>query len=542
MRADSLSDRISVQAAHTRASSRKGTEKTIREHSEAETLGESTATPRYFGSYGKLKGFITTCLREDVITDKYFDELNEALEDISDHGKEKDRKRHITVHLRNMINLEEGGEEEAMGLVMDGLSLMEMETSEIMVQKPAALNEAAFKAKGKAESANLLGDMHFDCRMQGNMRENVQTVTYGYSSPYNLVGKYKINLPTLHNWVGAIAKAYTSSAYHNWRHALDVFQFIHVSVAVGDAGEYFYFQDLLALFTGAIAHDVGHTGVNNAFLVNTGAKLAITYNDRSPLENMHASVCFETLAQPGNNFLDVLKAHEHKGVRLKIIENILATDMSHHFELTDKFGARVQMREEQPFSRGRKTERDGSSTHELGGVSEKVIGTKEDRRLLMQAFTHMADLGHSCRPWDIHKEMCLALEEEFFLQGDRERKAGLAVSPMMDRSKDSMASGQGFFLDKLVRPILEPCCTFLSMELADFWEENLDTNMKNWSLLVTAKGKLSIKELLPHEAEVFKAAAEGEDLSMVATPSRRSSPTMEKVNSGGKNRRVRLRD
>ena len=52
--------------------------------------------------------------------------------------------------------------------------------------------------------------------------------------------------------------------------------------------------EMFALLTSALAHDVGHPGVNNAFLVNTGAPLAMRYNDISPLENMHASIMFET--------------------------------------------------------------------------------------------------------------------------------------------------------------------------------------------------------------------------------------------------------
>jgi cAMP-specific phosphodiesterase 4 len=45
------------------------------------------------------------------------------------------------------------------------------------------------------------------------------------------------------------------------------------------------------LFAGAV-HDVQHPGVNNAFLCNTEHDIAITYNDTSPLENMHCATAF----------------------------------------------------------------------------------------------------------------------------------------------------------------------------------------------------------------------------------------------------------
>merc|ERR1712196_270211 len=93
--------------------------------------------------------------------------------------------------------------------------------------------------------------------------------------------------------------------------------------------------------------------------------------------------------------------------------------------------------------------------------------SKEDRRLLMQAFIHMADLSHCARPWSVHRTLVACLEEEFFSQGDQEKAAGLPISPMMDRSKDSAATGQGFFLEKLVRPMLEPYSAFVIESFRD---------------------------------------------------------------------------
>lgn len=46
------------------------------------------------------------------------------------------------------------------------------------------------------------------------------------------------------------------------------------------------------MYVAAASHDYDHTGTNNLFHVNSRSELAITYNDKSPLENHHVSSLF----------------------------------------------------------------------------------------------------------------------------------------------------------------------------------------------------------------------------------------------------------
>jgi hypothetical protein len=58
----------------------------------------------------------------------------------------------------------------------------------------------------------------------------------------------------------------------------------------------------------AACHDVGHPGVNNIFLIETKAEMAIRYNDSMVLENFHVATTFEILKTPKYNlFSDLTK-------------------------------------------------------------------------------------------------------------------------------------------------------------------------------------------------------------------------------------------
>ena len=140
--------------------------------------------------------------------------------------------------------------------------------------------------------------------------------------------------------------------YHNFRHVVDVLQ----------ASFYFLLQlgtlppysspaaasetvkvvspiaallkpfDALTLLIAAIGHDVGHPGVNNAFLVALKAPLAQLYNDNSVLEAFHCAAYSQILRRYWST------AFEDTNLRRLLIKSILATDMGVHFKYMADLG------------------------------------------------------------------------------------------------------------------------------------------------------------------------------------------------------------
>ena len=74
---------------------------------------------------------------------------------------------------------------------------------------------------------------------------------------------------------------------------------------------------------------------------------ATFYNDRSVLENHHASASWNLLySDEKHNFLENLDTTEWKRLRFLIVEAILATDLKKHFDILDQFSNKTR----QPLS------------------------------------------------------------------------------------------------------------------------------------------------------------------------------------------------
>lgn len=132
--------------------------------------------------------------------------------------------------------------------------------------------------------------------------------------------------------------------YHNFRHVIDVMQAtFYFLIQLGTIEPFGTIQqssnsqharspiaaslrplDALTMLITAIGHDVGHPGVNNAFLVALNAPLAQLYNDRSVLEAFHCAAFSQILRRYWK------AAFEHLEMRKLMINSILATDMGLH--------------------------------------------------------------------------------------------------------------------------------------------------------------------------------------------------------------------
>lgn len=128
-----------------------------------------------------------------------------------------------------------------------------------------------------------------------------------------------------------------TNPYHNWLHAVDVTHCVHQFLIMCKTREFFSAAHRFALIMAAVCHDVGHPGLNNPFLVESRDPLALRYNDKSPLENMHCAIMFEyALLAPETSILHKASKNVYMDIRQVAVEAILHTDMVWHFSMVNE--------------------------------------------------------------------------------------------------------------------------------------------------------------------------------------------------------------
>ena len=117
------------------------------------------------------------------------------------------------------------------------------------------------------------------------------------------------------------------------------------------------------------------------------------------------------LADPALDILSALPEEERAMARKLIIELVLATDLARHFDFISSLNSL-------PPGPLRPSERPEPS-------------------LCLTLAIKCADLGHSVKRWELHREWTRRVTDEFYALGDRERAAGLPISTFCDRHKDT---------------------------------------------------------------------------------------------------------
>ncbi|KAF9804246.1 hypothetical protein SFRURICE_020674 [Spodoptera frugiperda] len=255
----------------------------------------------------------------------------------------------------------------------------------------------------------------------------VKYLGYELLNRYGMIHKFKVPPTTLENFLNRIEEGYCKfhNPYHNNLHAADVAQTVHYMLCQTGLMNWLSDLEIFATLVAAVVHDYEHTGTTNNFHVMSGSDTALLYNDRAVLENHHISAAFRLMRDEECNLLQNLSREEFREFRTLVIDMVLATDMSFHFQQLKNMRSLLSLAE--PHCR-------------------QVQGS--------------LSLFYIAR-WDLHHRWTMSLLDEFFLQGDKERDLGLPFSPLCDRNNTLVAESQIGFIEFIVEPSMGVCADML---------------------------------------------------------------------------------
>ncbi|XP_017759723.1 PREDICTED: high affinity cAMP-specific and IBMX-insensitive 3',5'-cyclic phosphodiesterase 8A-like isoform X2 [Eufriesea mexicana] len=290
------------------------------------------------------------------------------------------------------------------------------------------------------------------------------TIMNLYRVPARLSCEEKI----IQNWLTVIEMNYQAqNSYHNSTHAADVLQATARFMQSERLKQILEPLDEVATLVAAAAHDVDHPGRSSQFLCNSDNKLAILYNDLSVLESHHAALTFKlSLSDDNVNIFKNLERETYKQFRQTVIDMILATEMTKHFEHLAKFmnvcSARIV------------------DNQQLDAYSDtvdmSVVLQPENVVLVKRMMIKCADVSNPTRPLRCCIEWARRIAEEYFNQTDEEKKLKLPVlMPMFDRLTCSIPKAQIGFVDFIINDMVEAWDAFIDMpEMVGYMRQNYE--------------------------------------------------------------------
>jgi 3',5'-cyclic-nucleotide phosphodiesterase len=277
---------------------------------------------------------------------------------------------------------------------------------------------------------------------------------------FHFLEKFHITAERFYKFIYRISSKYTHTFYHNFTHACDVTQCIFFQVTVGKVGSQYEDWELFALFVAAICHDTNHRGLNNVYNVKAETPLGILFKDMSVMEMWHISQSIPDVDADDINLFGFFEPARQVQLWRLFTQLILATDMAHHFELVKKAGAALD--------------------------ENKFDFTNPEFRLLgLQLLLKVGDISNVSRPFPLAEKWCEILDNEFFHQGDLEKKSSFGLtSPLDDRDNSNRPKSQASFYKLICLPIYQTVARLYPPLQVNVY--SINSNLAEWQKRIAA--------------------------------------------------------
>ena len=347
---------------------------------------------------------------------------------------------------------------ETIDLSSDAFVLSDSEKSQLTVFDSLFLNEDGYKLPGNPDKESLRA--FFEDLRKGYFQKDVLI-------DYNFIRK----------------------EYHTFTHAMDVMITTHALLNSGGA-VYLNQGERASLVLAALGHDALHTGVNNSFLVQTNHPYFQELGENSLQEKRSANFVLMLLDKHGilttTDGMDETEKNKITEARNLIEQSILWTDIKRHKEQMKavslaKEGILITLKEQR---------KDASNLRIVGvrkqdlseGINISSLLDAETRILMGSFILHCADISNPGKDWVKCERWAVLVMNEFFSQGDLQKKLGLEPSMNCDRSTVSVPGCQVGFGKFVIHNLY----TLLEETLHDgggYLLENFASNQQKWKNL-----------------------------------------------------------
>ena len=264
---------------------------------------------------------------------------------------------------------------------------------------------------------------------------------------FEIIQNEIIPKPIFKNFIEKIVSNYDriNAIYHNDLHAGDVMQTSNTIITKGNLSQKMKLGQLdsFSLLVACLCHDYKHPGQNNLYQINAKTKYAMRYNDISVLENYHVSQTFKLIQKDEYNIFCNFSPEEYRISRRRMIDNILSTDMTNHQKVLSAI--KIKM-DNYDIKKGKNFEKIfQEQIDDLGKLFE-------NQQCILNMIIHFSDISNPAKPNKISNEWTKRVYEEFFIQGDLEKKKGLRVSMFCDRETTNINKAMIGFINFVVLP------------------------------------------------------------------------------------------
>uniref|UniRef100_A0A673J1R1 Phosphodiesterase n=1 Tax=Sinocyclocheilus rhinocerous TaxID=307959 RepID=A0A673J1R1_9TELE len=292
----------------------------------------------------------------------------------------------------------------------------------------------------------------FDRLTNGN---SLVFLTFHLLNQYGLIELFQLDMVKLRRFLVLVQEDYhNQNPYHNAVHAADVTQAMHCYLREPKLAQSLTSFDILLGLLAAATHDLDHPGVNQPFLIKTNHYLAALYRNTSVLENHHWRSAVGLLRE--TELFSHLPVED--SIERQLGSLILATDISRQNEYLSRFRTHLD-------------------------ENDLCLGHASHRHFVLQMALKCADICNPCRPWELSKQWSEKVTEEFFHQGDIEKKHKLEISPLCDSEANTIASVQIGFMTYVVEPLFAEWARFSDTRLSQTMLGHLGLNKASWSAL-----------------------------------------------------------